>query len=114
MSTTAQTLVCADCANSFTFTASEQEFFQQKGFSAPRRCKSCRDAAKAAKGQGGGGRSDSYGGGGRSSGGGGDSYGSRPPREMHDVVCGRCGTQTQVPFKPTGDRPVYCRDCFQR
>lgn len=94
-----QTLVCADCANSFTFTASEQDFFAQKGFSAPRRCKSCRDAAKAAKGQGGG-RSD--------------SYGARPQREMHDVICAGCGVQTQVPFKPSGGRPVYCRECFQR
>ncbi len=111
MTTADQTLVCADCATNFTFTTSEQEFFAQKGFSAPRRCKPCRDAAKAAKGQGGGG---SYGGGGSSYGGGGSSYGARPPREMHDVTCGRCGAATQVPFKPTGDRPVYCRDCFQR
>lgn len=102
---TDQTLNCADCNNAFTFTASEQEFFQQKGFSAPRRCKPCRDAAKAAKGQGGG-----YGGGSR----GGFGGGSRPQREMHDVICGGCGVQTQVPFKPSGDRPVYCRDCFQR
>jgi CxxC-x17-CxxC domain-containing protein len=102
-----QTLVCADCGSEFPFTASEQEFFQQKGFSAPRRCKPCRDAVKAAKNAGGG-----YGGGGRSGGG----YGGDRPRqrEMHDVTCASCGTQTQVPFKPTGDRPVYCRDCFQR
>ena len=108
MYTADQTLVCADCASEFTFTGSEQDFFQQKGFSAPRRCKPCRDAAKAAKGQGGG-----YGAGGGRSGGGGDSYGSRQ-REMHDVICGGCGVQTQVPFKPSGERPVYCRDCFQR
>ena len=105
MYTTDQTLVCADCNSNFVFTGSEQDFFAQKGFSAPRRCKPCRDAAMAAKGQGGGCRvGDSYG-----------SYGgSRPPREMHDVICGSCGVQTQVPFKPSGDRPVYCRDCFQR
>ena len=96
MYTTDQTLVCADCSAEFVFTGSEQDFFAQKGFSAPRRCKSCRAAAKAAKGQGGG-----FGGG-------------RPQREMHDVICGGCGVQTQVPFKPSGDRPVYCRDCFQR
>lgn len=95
---TDQTLVCSDCKAEFVFTASEQEFFQEKGFSAPRRCKSCRTAAKAARGDGGG-----FG-------------GSRAPREreMHDVVCASCGTQTRVPFKPTGERPVYCRDCFQR
>ncbi|HEY9720618.1 MAG TPA: CxxC-x17-CxxC domain-containing protein [Oscillatoriaceae cyanobacterium] len=102
MYSTDQTLVCADCGTEFTFTASEQEFFAQKGFSAPRRCKPCREAAKAAKGQSGGGRSS------------GGGYGSRPQREMHDVICAGCGVQTQVPFKPSGDRPVYCRNCFQR
>lgn len=36
----------------------------------------------------------------------------RAPREEHEVTCANCGKQTTVPFKPTGDRPVYCRDCF--
>lgn len=36
----------------------------------------------------------------------------RGPREMFDVTCAECGKETEVPFKPTGDRPVYCRDCF--
>lgn len=35
-------------------------------------------------------------------------------REMFDVVCADCGTQTQVPFKPDGERPVYCRDCYRK
>jgi len=39
---------------------------------------------------------------------------SREPREMHDATCSDCGAQTQVPFKPTEGRPVYCRDCFQK
>ena len=38
----------------------------------------------------------------------------RAPREMHDAVCAECGQKTQVPFKPSGDRPVYCRDCYQK
>ena len=38
----------------------------------------------------------------------------RAPREEHEVTCADCGTQTTVPFKPTGDRPVYCRDCFAK
>jgi CxxC-x17-CxxC domain-containing protein len=37
----------------------------------------------------------------------------RQPREMHTVICAECGKETQVPFKPSGDRPVYCQDCFQ-
>lgn len=36
------------------------------------------------------------------------------PREMHDAVCSDCGQQTQVPFRPTEGRPVYCRDCFAK
>ena len=42
-----KTIVCKDCNNEFVFTAGEQEFFAQKGFSEPVRCKDCRDAKKA-------------------------------------------------------------------
>ena len=34
------------------------------------------------------------------------------PREMHDAICSDCGAETQVPFTPDPDRPVYCRDCL--
>ncbi|MFH1849170.1 MAG: CxxC-x17-CxxC domain-containing protein [archaeon] len=37
---------------------------------------------------------------------------NRGPREMHKVVCADCGNECEVPFKPSGDRPVYCRDCY--
>jgi CxxC-x17-CxxC domain-containing protein len=40
--------------------------------------------------------------------------GDRPRLEMFDVVCARCGKDTQVPFKPTSSKPVYCRECFTR
>ena len=95
-------LTCVDCGTEFVFSASEQEFFSQKGFaSAPKRCTSCRAQRRASGG---------YGGGSYSSGG----YGyDRPPREMHDATCARCGKETQVPFRPTGARPVYCSDCFR-
>ncbi|HDN51424.1 MAG: hypothetical protein DRN21_01140 [Thermoplasmata archaeon] len=39
---------------------------------------------------------------------------SRPPREMHKVTCSDCGQETEVPFKPTEGRPVYCRECFSK
>ncbi len=39
---------------------------------------------------------------------------NRPPREMHKVVCSDCGQETEVPFKPDGTRPVYCRDCYSK
>ncbi|MFT4309872.1 MAG: CxxC-x17-CxxC domain-containing protein [Candidatus Woesearchaeota archaeon] len=35
-------------------------------------------------------------------------------REMFDVVCSDCQKKTQVPFKPTEGRPVYCRDCLPK
>jgi CxxC-x17-CxxC domain-containing protein len=91
-----KTLTCSDCGQSFTFTASEQEFFTQKGFSQPTRCRSCRAARKAARESG-----DSYGG----------SRGGE--RQMYSVVCAQCGKTTEVPFQPRGDRPVYCSDCFR-
>src|SRR3989344_8180600 len=56
------------------------------------------------------------GGGGRRFGGR-DSGGGRSfdrPREMTKVTCSECGKETEVPFKPTGDRPVYCRECFAK
>ncbi|UZE91880.1 MAG: DNA-directed RNA polymerase [Methanosarcinales archaeon] len=49
---------------------------------------------------------------GRESGSRGFGYGR--PREMHKVTCADCGAETEVPFKPDGTRPVYCRDCYQK
>ena len=121
---------CADCGQEFTFTASEQAFYAEKGFTdSPKRCKPCRQARKAQRNAGGGDDSYSSGGGGYSSGGGGYSSGGggyssgggggggggydRPPRQMYDAVCADCGKTAQVPFQPTGSRPVYCNDCFR-
>lgn len=36
----------------------------------------------------------------------------RPERQMYPAVCAECGKETEVPFKPSEDRPVYCRDCY--
>lgn len=33
-------------------------------------------------------------------------------REMFKAVCAECGEPCEVPFRPSGDRPVYCKDCF--
>ncbi len=89
-----RTLTCRDCGQAFTFTAGEQAFYAERGFSEPQRCPSCRSARKAQRasqgydsgsgGSGGGGYSSggysgggsySAGGGGYSSGGGGYSSG---------------------------------------
>lgn len=128
-----RTLTCRDCGQAFTFTAGEQAFYAERGFSEPQRCPSCRSARKAQRasqgfdsgygGGGGGGYStggysgggsyssgSGYSGGGYSSGGGGYS-GS--PRQMYPAVCSECGRDTEVPFQPRTDKPVYCRECFQ-
>jgi CxxC-x17-CxxC domain-containing protein len=86
MAFTDRSLTCKDCGATFQFSAREQEFYASKGFeNDPARCADCRQLRKRER---------------------------RGPREMHEVVCAGCGVTTEVPFKPTGIKPVYCRDCF--
>jgi CxxC-x17-CxxC domain-containing protein len=90
-----RTLTCQDCGQPFTFSADDQSFHAEKGYTNdPKRCPSCRQARRPER---------SYGGG----------Y-SQGPREMHPVVCSECGKDTTVPFQPRGDRPVYCSDCYSK
>ena len=35
-------------------------------------------------------------------------------REMHKAVCSNCGKNCEVPFEPTGSKPVYCSECFKK
>jgi CxxC-x17-CxxC domain-containing protein len=107
MYTADKVLACADCGQEFTFTASEQQFFADRQFSEPRRCPSCRASRKASRGEGGT-ASGGYSGGSYSSGG-----FDRAPREMFSATCSSCGREAQVPFRPTGAKPVYCSDCFR-
>ncbi len=95
-----RTLTCVECNSEFTFTAEDQAFHAQKGYTDPKRCPSCRSARRS--------------GGGGGYGGGGGSYGGSRQREMHPAVCAQCGKETEVPFLPSGDRPVYCSDCFSK
>lgn len=68
--------------------------------------------------QGGGGRSGGFkgGGGGRSGGfqkkSWGSDRGNDRPVVMHKATCSQCGKSCEVPFRPTGEKPVYCNDCF--
>jgi len=89
MSFTSREIRCADCGATFTFTASEQEFYATKGYTNdPKRCPTCRSARKESRG----------------------GTGSR--RQMYPAVCASCGTQTEVPFEPREGRPVYCSQCY--
>jgi CxxC-x17-CxxC domain-containing protein len=42
----------------------------------------------------------------------GDRAGARP--DLHDATCSSCGNSCQVPFRPNGSKPIFCRDCFKR
>jgi len=80
-----RTLVCRDCGAEFVFTAGEQEFFAEKGFmNDPVRCRDCRTNKKT----------------------------TRRERVTHRTVCANCGAETEVPFVPKNDKPIYCNECF--
>ena len=92
-----KTLTCRDCGAEFLFTENEQAFYLEKGFqNEPQRCPNCRAAKKD-----------------RQRDGGRDGYGGGYARQMYPAVCAQCGRQTEVPFRPSPDKPVYCKDCFQ-
>lgn len=44
---------------------------------------------------------------------GGGGFGGRP-REMFKAVCADCQKECEVPFRPSGNRPVYCKECFAK
>lgn len=89
-----KSLQCSDCGASFNFSAEEQEFYQTKGFTnEPKRCTTCRQARKTERS-------------------GSNNYGAS--RQMFSAVCAECGKDTQVPFEPRGDKPVYCSDCYRK
>lgn len=91
-----KSIQCCDCGVTFTFSAEEQELFQQRGYTnEPKRCSPCRQAKKSDRGVGTG-----------------SSYGTR--REMFPAKCAECGKDTEVPFEPRNGRPVYCSDCYRK
>ena len=89
MGFTDKRITCADCNKEFVFSASEQEFHSSKGFTnEPKRCSDCRQARKSSRS--------------------GQSY----QRQMYPTVCAQCGKQTEIPFEPRLDKPVYCSECY--
>ncbi len=90
MAYTDKTIQCVDCGVNFTFSAQEQEFFAQKGYTnEPKRCPPCRQVRKTERGAG-----------------------MRPPRQTFTATCAQCGQPAELPFEPRQGRPVYCRECF--
>lgn len=35
-------------------------------------------------------------------------------KQMYPATCSQCGQSCEVPFRPTGDRPVFCNNCFKK
>jgi CxxC-x17-CxxC domain-containing protein len=80
-------LQCVECLATFTFSASEQQFFRDKGFeNDPKRCKVCKAQHKK---------------------------GIRKAVETR-VKCSECGIDTTVPFKLVQNRAALCRTCFRK
>lgn len=83
-----KTLICKDCGAEFTFTAGEQEFYAEKGFTnEPKRCKNCRDARKNS---------------------------NRAERQYFTSVCSDCGGEAKVPFQPAAGQDIFCSECFSK
>ena len=83
---TDETLKCEDCGAEFIFSAGEQEFYAEKGLiNKPKRCPQCRKARR-----------------------------QKNRRKLYDAVCSACGAQTQVPFKPTEDKEIFCKECYSK
>jgi len=87
-----KTLVCRDCGQEFIFSIGEQEFYVSHGLqNEPGRCPECR-AARRRERQG----------------------GYSQPRQTYTVTCADCGCETTVPFRPREERPVYCKECYEK
>ncbi len=94
MKYTDRTIVCRKCGAEFPFTAGEQAFYESKGIKGePKLCPECRAIRRTSK------EDD-------------DTAGLKDGRKWYPAVCASCGVQTQVPFKPRSDRPVYCKECY--
>ena len=79
-------LICEDCGAEFVFSSGEQEFYAEKGLvNKPKRCPECRKKRR-----------------------------QNNRHKMYDVVCSKCGANTQVPFKPIIGKEVYCKECYKQ
>ena len=114
-------LACAACGEPFVVPVAEQRFRHDRGLDLPTMCPVCRSRLRESRNadliilydraasltapepapvrarRNGTGRHDGR---------------SNAVRQRYNTVCAACGAETQIPFVPRGDRPVYCRDCF--
>lgn len=111
-------IICSECDTVFLYTDAERAFRESRGLQRPTRCPECRARERsrrndelitlynktesfepflfpneARNGGNGNGR-------------------AREGRTLYNATCAQCGAETKVPFIPRGDRPVYCRACY--
>lgn len=107
--------ICIECNDAFVYTIAEQRFRNEQGMTEPTRCPDCRADRRAQR------NADLLNGDGTSHSGEhrdrnrrrqGRGTGHSNPQDRHPAICADCGESTMVPFIPRGDRPVYCRNCF--
>jgi CxxC-x17-CxxC domain-containing protein len=84
---------CVNCGKPFVFSERDQRYYTEQGFkNEPKRCRECRALLKRQKQV----TLDEDG----------------VEKELFKAECAACGRATYVPFKPTGSKPIYCRDCL--
>lgn len=86
-------IACINCGKGFLFSVRDQKYYEELGFrNEPKRCRECRALLKRERQFVTNSRGD--------------------VKEFFKCVCAACGRPAFVPFKPTGSKPVYCRDCL--
>ena len=104
---------CISCGNLFTYAEAEQAFRREHRLADPLLCPNCRQHQRTSR------NADLiaiY----EKASGTDVAMTAGAPRQgrgavkgqMYATVCDACGAETKVPFVPRGDRPVFCRDCF--
>lgn len=89
-----QTLTCRDCGQSFVFTARDQQFFADKGFTnPPTRCRDCRLKKKEAGSRPGG-------------------SGTMADKPLFKITCKNCGKAGEMAIEPRKPNDVLCSECF--
>ncbi len=93
MERTDQRINCLNCGKEFIFSARDQKYYEEMGFrNSPKRCRECRALMK---------RERQF-----------VPQADGSVSELFKSDCALCGRAAYVPFKPTGCKPVYCRDCL--
>ena len=90
-----KTLRCSNCGDTFTFRVDELEYFLRGHIYEPKRCPDCLQAENLSLSENSG-------------------YIFIPVPQSYHVVCADCGKETEVPFIPRQDNPVYCDDCHRK